>query len=441
MNRRAAGRGAAIAVAAILASWTSVASLQEANPEAPFFDFRTETPGTIRHITIADLPRPYVPPVQWDYRPSLPSAWPQVPRGFTIEPYVAGTIASPRYLKRAPNGDMFVTDSGSGRVFVIRDVPGEASPRVEAFAGGLLLPFGIAFYPPGDRPEFVYVANTNSVVRFAYASGDLHARGPAETILPQIAPGGSSGHWTRDIAFSDDGRTLFVSIGSEANITDTDVSSAETLRAAILETSPTGGPLSVFASGLRNPVALAVDPDSGDLWTTVNERDLLGNNLPPDYVTRVRRSGFYGWPWFYAGSNEDPTLPGRHPELKYQSIVPDVLLQPHSAPIQLTFYDGAQFPAAYRDDIFVASHGSWNRSIRTGYEVIRIPRANGRATGRYEDFVTGFVSDETPDGSPRGRPAGVAVAADGSLLVSDDLTGTIWRVRAQPASDAARVPR
>ena len=197
----------------------------------------------------------------------------------------------------------------------------------------------------------------------------------------------------------------------------------------------------MFASGLRNPVALAVDPDSGDLWTTVNERDLLGNNLPPDYVTRVRRSGFYGWPWFYAGSNEDPTLPGRHPELKYQSIVPDVLLQPHSAPIQLTFYDGAQFPAAYRDDIFVASHGSWNRSIRTGYEVIRIPRANGRATGRYEDFVTGFVSDETPDGSPRGRPAGVAVAADGSLLVSDDLTGTIWRVRAQPASDAARVPR
>jgi glucose/arabinose dehydrogenase len=188
--------------------------------------------------------------------------------------------------------------------------------------------------------------------------------------------------------------------------------------------------LHIFGSGLRNPVGLALDPETGDIWTVVNERDLLGNNLPPDYVTSVRRGGFYGWPWFYAGGNEDPTLPGKHPELKFQSIVPDVLLQPHSAPIQLTFYDGTQFPSTYRDDLFVALHGSWNRSIRTGYEVIRIVRTGGGVTGRYEDFVTGFVSNETVDGTPRGRPAGIAVAADGSLLVADDLANVIWRVRA-----------
>src|SRR5262249_6705639 len=169
-----------------------------------------------------------------------------------------------------------------------------------------------------------------------------------------------------------------------------------------------------------------------DIWTTVNERDLLGDNLPPDYVTRVRRGGFYGWPWFYIGPNDDPNYPGRHPELKYQTLVPDVLLQAHSAPIQMAFYDGTQFPPAYGDNIFVAVHGSWNRTIKTGYAVIRVPRTNGRITGRYEDFVTGFVGDDAPEGTIRGRPTAVAVAADGSLLVSDDLTNMIWRIRAQP---------
>jgi len=429
-----------IVVAAGVAGWTTVAFLQERNPEAPFFDYRTEAPGTARHITIADLPRPYSPPLEWDYRPALPTAWPQVPRGFTIEPYVTG-IYGPRYLKRAPNGDIFLTDSYSGLIKILRDVPGEKSPRVETFAGGLASPFGIAFYPPGPDPDFVYVANADSVVRFAYANGDLHARGPAETILSRLAPGGSNGHWTRDLAFSDDGRALYISVGSEGNATDIDASTAETLRAAILETNPTGGPLRVFASGLRNPVALAVDPDTGDLWTTVNERDLLGNNLPPDFVTRVRRGGFYGWPWFYAGSNEDPTLAGKHPELKYQSIVPDVLLQPHSAPIQLAFYDGAQFPASYRGDIFVATHGSWNRTVRTGYEVIRVVRTKGRTTGRYEDFVTGFVSDETPDGTVRGRPTGIAIGSDGSLLIADEMASMVWRVRSQAAPEPERAPQ
>jgi glucose/arabinose dehydrogenase len=433
MNGRAARRSAAIGAAILAASWTAVAFLQERNPEAPFFDYRTEAPGTVRTISVADLPRPYAPPVNWDYRPVLPSTWPQVPQGFTIDPYVTG-LSEPRYLKRAPNGDVFVTESYTGRIKILRDI-GERSPQVETFATGLTRPFGIAFYPPGPEPSFVYVGNADSIVRYPYVNGDLRARARAETIVPRLAPGGSNGHWTRDIAFSLDGRALYVAVGSEGNVTDTDATRRETMRAAILETNPTGGPLHVFASGLRNPVGLAVDPDSGELWTTVNERDLLGNNLPPDYVTSVRRSGFYGWPWFYAGSNEDPMLPRRHPELKFQSIVPDVLLQPHSAPIQLAFYDGTQFPATFRDDLFVATHGSWNRTVRTGYEVIRVLRTRGRVTGRYEDFVTGFVGDATPDGTVRGRPAGIAIAEDGSLLVSDDLANVIWRVRTRPASE------
>lgn len=403
----------------------------DVNPESPFFDYRSEVPGASHQITPADLPRPYSSPANWQYRPPLPSVWPQVRAGFTIEPYVTG-IDSPRYMKRAPNGDIFVTDSYSGLIKVLRDVPGQPASRVEVFADGLLLPFGLAFYPPGPEPAYLYVAGVNSVVRFPYSNGDLRATARPETVLAQLAPGGGDGHWTRDIAFSDDGRAMYVSVGSAGNVTDTDASDAETLRAAILESNPTGGPLRVFASGLRNPVTLAIDPDTGDIWTTVNERDLLGDNLPPDYVTKVRRGGFYGWPWYYIGTNEDPNFPGRHPELKYQTIVPDVLLQAHSAPIQLAFYDGTQFPLAYRGDIFVAVHGSWNRSIRTGYAVIRIPRTNGRITGRYEDFVTGFVGDDAPEGTIRGRPTAVAVAADGSLLVSDDLTNMIWRIRAQP---------
>ena len=432
-NRKAA---TGILIAAIVVISTTVAFLQSQNPEAPFFDYRSAVPGAAHRITTADLPPPYAAPTVWDYRPTIPKEWPRVPNGFTVEKYLTG-LENPRNIRRAPNGDVFIAESKPGRIKILRDVGPDKPPLVETFATGLLLPFGIAFYPLGPEPEFVYVANTSSVVRFQYQNGDLHARGEAETIVPVLP---AEGHWTRDIAFSLDERTLFISVGSGSNVNDIDIN-PEVNRADILETSPGGGPLYVYASGLRNPSGIAVDPITGALWTTVNERDLLGNNLPPDYITTVRRSGFYGWPWFYAGGNQDPVFPGRHPELRSTVIVPDVLLQPHSAPLGFAFYDGTQFPAEYRGDIFLASHGAWNRTILTGYELLRVRRINGRATGEYEDFMTGFVSDSSPEGAVLGQPVGVAVAADGSLLVSDDFNNVMWRIRATSSQPARRTPR
>ena len=288
---------------------------------------------------------------------------------------------------------------------------------------------GSAFYPPGDAPQWVYVANTDSVVRFPYKSGDLRARGQAETVVPDLPGGGhlrGGGHWTRDIAFSRDGKTMFVSVGSRSNVDDIDGNAAEFHRADVLVFDPDGKNLRVYASGIRNAVGIAIHPQSGELWVSVNERDLLGDNLVPDYITHVEPGGFYGWPWYYIGGHQDPRHAGKHPELAAKVIVPDVLLQPHDASLQMTFYDGGQFPAEYRGDIFAAQHGSWNRKVRSGYEVVRVPmHGRTRAGGEYEDFLTGFVS---PLGDVWGRPVGVAVAKDGALMVTDDGSNSIWRV-------------
>jgi glucose/arabinose dehydrogenase len=219
---------------------------------------------------------------------------------------------------------------------------------------------------------------------------------------------------------------MFVSVGSQSNVDDSDGNPAEFHRADILAFGPDGKDRRVFAWGIRNAVGIAVQPRTGVLWASVNERDRLGDNLVPDYITSVREGGFYGWPWYYIGGNQDPRHAGKHPELAAKVIVPDVLLQPHDASLEMLFYEGAQFPAGYRGDIFAAEHGSWNRSVRCGYEVVRVPMHGGdRATGEYEDFLTGFVTDK---GEVWGRPVGVAVAADGGLMVSDDGTSTIWRV-------------
>jgi glucose/arabinose dehydrogenase len=247
-------------------------------------------------------------------------------------------------------------------------------------------------------------------------------------IVPDIPSFGrlrGGGHWTRDIVFSPDGKKMFVSVGSRTNLSDTDNNPAEFHRADILVANPDGTGLRVYASGIRNPVGLAISPQTGEVWASVNERDLLGDNLPPDYITHVQEGGFYGWPWYYIGPHQDPRLAGKHPELRDKVIVPDVLLQPHNASLELTFYEGDQFPAEYRGEIFAAEHGSWNRAVRTGYEVIRVPLKGGHATGEYQDFLTGFV---TADGDVWGRPVGVAVAPDGSLLVTDDGGNCIWRV-------------
>jgi glucose/arabinose dehydrogenase len=392
----------------------------------PFTDFHGEAPGKVHRITAADLPKPFATQGVANMAEIVPrpdGAWPQTVPGFKVGLY-ASDLKNPRLIATAPNGDLFLSESDPGKILVFRGVTADGKVQTqETFAEGLNKPFGIAFYPLGPDPQYVYVANTNSVVRFAYKNGDLKATGSPETIVPTLPNG--NGHWTRNLAFSLDGKHLFISVGSASNVADTDTTKEENNRANILFANPDGSDLQRFAAGIRNPVGLTVDPKTGELWTSVNERDMLGDNLPPDYITHVQQGGFYGWPWYYTGGNPDPRMNGKHPELQAKAIVPDVLLEPHNASLELTFYEAKQFPAKYQGQIFAAEHGSWNRSIRTGYEVIFVPMKNGKATGEYEDFVTGFV---TEDGKVWGRPVGVAVAADGSLMVTDDASNSIWRV-------------
>jgi glucose/arabinose dehydrogenase len=231
-----------------------------------------------------------------------------------------------------------------------------------------------------------------------------------------------AGHWTRDVVFSNDGKTMFVSVGSHSNVSD---DAAEDHRADILQFAPDGSGEKIYAWGIRNAVGIAINPTTGDVWASVNERDDLGDDLPPDYITHITPGGFYGWPWYYIGSNQDPRHARKHPELKDKVLVPDVLLQSHSASLQMVFYTGKQFPAEYQGYAFAAEHGSWNRAKRTGYKIICVPISNGKATGEYEDFVTGFVA---PNGQVWGRPVGVTVASDGSLIFTDDASKSVWRV-------------
>jgi glucose/arabinose dehydrogenase len=398
---------------------------------AAFTDYRSQRPGVSRRITVADLPGPGATASAANgprlvRRPA--KAWPLVPPGFKVQLFASG-LDNPRMLRCAPNGDVFLAESRPGRIKVLRGMTREGTAeRVEVFADGLRQPFGIAFQPPGPDPRWIYIGDTDQVLRIPYRNGDLKARGAGEPIA--ALPGGGllrgGGHWTRDLAFSLDGRTLFVSVGSRSNADDSDGNPAEFHRAAILACDPDGTGLRVHAWGLRNPVSLAVQPGTGVLWTSVNERDDLGDDLPPDYITRVQENGFYGWPWYYIGGHQDPRHPGKRPDLKDRVLVPDVLIQPHNASLGMVFYDGRQFPPEYRGDIFAAEHGSWNRAVRTGYELIRVPlHQRGQATGEYEDFMTGFV---TGDGNVWGRPVAVAVAQDGSLLVSDDAGGCLWRI-------------
>ncbi|MDB6082740.1 MAG: cytochrome c, class, partial [Gammaproteobacteria bacterium] len=382
-------------------------------------------PGTLRKITQADLPAPFATTSASNAPSLVPrprDVWPKAPTGFKVNLY-AENLSMPRVMRTAPNGDVFVAESGTGQIRIFRGMANGKPERTSVFAANLNRPYGIAFYPAGSDPRWVYVGDTDAVVRFPYRSGALEAQGPAEHLID--LPHGK-GHWTRDVGFSRDGKTLLVAVGSASNVDDPDTTPAEQHRANILAFDPDGSHLRVFASGIRNPSGIAVDPRSGELWCTVNERDGLGDNLVPDYITSVRENGFYGWPWWYIGAHQDPRHAGKHPELQNRAIVPDVLLQPHNASLQIMFYEGRQFPQDYSGDIFAAEHGSWNKAVRTGYEVIRIPRhQTARASGEYEDFLTGFV---LPDGQAWGRPVGVVAAADGSLLVSDDGSNSIWRV-------------
>jgi glucose/arabinose dehydrogenase len=404
---------------------------------AAFGDWRADRPGLVRLIRPSDLPKPGATASSANVsrvvaRPA--TAMPQVPAGFKVELLAEG-LSGPREIRTAPNGDIFVSETRAGRIRVLRlSDDGSKVIKKEIFAGGLSMPFGLGFFP-SDKPQWVYVANTGSIVRFRYRDGDLKAADRPETVaeLPH------GGHSTRDIVFTRDGKRVLVSIGSASNdaegvqsIASNDSKSIpgislgyETRRADVLSFNPDGTNEKIFATGIRNCVGLAVHPTTGDAYCSTNERDGFGDDLVPDYVTRVREGAFYGWPWFYIGNHEDPRHAGERPDLKDKVTVPDVLIQAHSASLGLTFYDGSAFPAEYRGDGFAAEHGSWNRAKRTGYKVIRIRMKDGVPTGEYEDFMTGFVIN---DSEVWGRPVGVTVTRDGALLVSEDGNGTIWRI-------------
>src|ERR1700759_481130 len=402
---------------------------------------QAEKPGTLRLIRPQDLPAPGPSSANASHVVTRPAgAMPQVPPGFRIELFAEG-LSGPRIIRAAPNGDIFVAATRTGRLRVLRAADGAAKPTTtETFASGLHDPFGIAFFPGGDNPQWIYVANADSVVRFPYRSGDLKASGAPETIVAKLPVGG---HSTRDVAFTPDNARMLISVGSSSNIgdgmgkppgglkswaTQQPLGAAwgyETDRAAVLSFDPEGKNQKIFATGIRNCVGLAIQPGTSTPWCSTNERDGLGDDLVPDYITRVKEGAFYGWPWVYIGHHEDPRYGNVRPDLKDKITVPDVLLQAHSASLGLTFYQGNNFPAEYRGDAFAAEHGSWNRSKRTGYKVIPIHLKDGRPTGEYEDFVTGFVVN---DSDVWARPVGVTVARDGALLISEDGNGTIWRV-------------
>ncbi|RWC44168.1 MAG: sorbosone dehydrogenase family protein [Mesorhizobium sp.] len=441
-------RFAELAISATLLVTTTAFAQQADKPvlkgAAAFGDWRADKPGVRRLIGPNDLPKPYVTKSVSNSaglaeRPA--DAEPKLPPGFSAE-LIASGIDNPRVVRVAPNGDLFVADSDANQVRIYRLAEGSAKPAEDGiFAGNLNQPYGVAFYPPGDDPQWVYVANSDSIVRFAYGNGDLKASSEAETIVGNIP---ASHHWTRDIAFSPDGKTLYLSVGSGSNVAegmgkepkgglDAWAKSqplgaawgSEDGRAAVLAFDPSGKNGRIVATGLRNCSGMTVQPATGALWCVVNERDALGDNVPPEYAAAVKDGAFYGWPWYYIGNNEDPRHKGERPDLAGRATIPDVLMQAHSSPLNIAFYEGTTFPAEYKGDAFVALHGSWNRGNRTGYKVVRLLFRDGKPTGEYEDFITGFV---VSNGEVWGRPVGVAVAKDGALIVTEDGNGTIWRV-------------
>jgi glucose/arabinose dehydrogenase len=411
--------------------------------------WKNDAPGKAHRIALDSLPEPFASKSAGNNsRVGERAATSElsVPAGFAVAPFATG-LKGPRVLRMAPNGDIFVAETSAGRISVLRAADGAREPaQTSVFAEGLQRPFGIAFYP-AERPRYVYVAALNSVVRFPYKRGDLKSRQPPKVIVAKLSET-TGGHSTRDIAFSPDGNLMYVSVGSGSNVAEAmEKKDAQALsmwksqeplgaawgsernRADVLAFSPAGKHPAIFATGIRNCVGLTTQGKAGDLWCVTNERDGLGDNLVPDYATRVKQGAFYGWPWYYLGVHEDPRLKGERPDLAGKATVPDLPIQSHSAPIQIAFYTAtsgaAAFPDAYRGDAFITLHGSWNRAERTGYKVIRARMRDGVPTGEYTDFLTGFVLD---DQKVWGRPAGVVVAHDGSLLVSDDASNTIWRI-------------
>ncbi|RZL50136.1 MAG: sorbosone dehydrogenase family protein [Pedobacter sp.] len=371
---------------------------------------------------------------------------PTAPAGFVVTKFAEG-MKSPRNIVIAPNGDVIAVLSNSQRtkveqvaneisgkaksevqgksvnaILLFRDANKDGKPElITTFLTGLNQPYGAAFI--GNS---FYVANTDGVWMYPYNAGDTEIKGEGKKIL-ELPAGGYNNHWTRNLIVKPDQSKLYVSVGSGSNVAEKGLDN-EIRRANILEINPDGTGEKIYGSGLRNPVGMAWAPGTNTLWTAVNERDGLGDDLVPDYITSVKEGAFYGWPFAYFGQNEDPRLKGQNPTLVAKTIVPDIAVGAHTASLGLAFYTAKNFPTKYQGGVFIGQHGSWNRSEFVGYKVAFIPFKNGKATGPLEDFLTGFVKD---DKEVYGKPVGVAVAQDGALLVADDVSGIIWRVAAK----------
>jgi glucose/arabinose dehydrogenase len=380
-----------------------------------------------------ELPAPYAAPAA--VKPPRVIGWPQgtapqAPPNFRVTAYARG-LDNPRSLLVLPNGDVLVAESrgaagetrpSANRITLLRDTDGSGvADKQFMLLDGLDRPYGLAL-----RRDRLYVGDTDAVLSCPFLVGQTRLHGECRTLFALPSAGGRD-HWTRNLAFNPDETRLYVSVGSSSNVDEDRVDVKDPMRAAILVAQPDGRELRVYASGLRNPVGLAFEPVTGRLFTTVNERDLLGDELVPDYLTHVEDGAFYGWPYAYFGAHEDPRKKGERTDLVARAIVPDLALEAHGAPLGLVFYGRENFPRSYRGGAFIALHGSWNRSSFAGYKVVQVPFSNGRIAGSPQDFLTGFIAD--PDKSEvYGRPAGLAVATDGALLVADDAGNTIWRV-------------
>ena len=405
--------------AAALLILVSLACAQSSKTLAPQ---PLSSPDTLRHydIKLADLPAPEVqtgPRNQSKVIPRPEGAELTVPPGFQISTYAEGELQNPRHMALAPNGDVFVAETQPGRITILRDANSDG--RVDerfVFATGLTRPFGMAFWR-----DYFYVGNTDAVVRFKYKPGQTKAEGAPEKIAELAS--GPRGHSTRNVIFNQAGTKMYVAVGSGSNVD----AGEPPMRAAISEFNPDGTGHRIYASGTRNPVGLAWNPATKQLWAAVEERDLIGDDLVPEYVTSIKEGAFYGWPYSYLGQHEDPRRKGEAPDLVKKAIVPDVLVQAHSAVLGMVFYEGKMFPADCQGDAFVALHGSWNRTSRTGYKIIRIKFKNGKPVGGYDDFVTGWMlGEDKPE--VWGRPVGLLTLKDGSMLITDDGGNKIWRV-------------
>lgn len=387
-----------------------------------------DKPGQVYHITPDDLPEPYasssaINPSRSTYRPDgVPL---QVVNGFRVNLF-AEDLDHPRNILATPDDTVFLAESKAGKITLLKDRDGDGKADIQkTYISRANRPHGLAL-----RASHLYFADLNGVWRVDWKAGATEPTGQKELLSKKGALGETGGHWTRNIAFSPDGNWLYASIGSRGNIGEEPIPRASIQRFRVNADGTVAG-RQTFAYGLRNPVGIAFKPGTNDLYTVVNERDGMGDGLVPDYFTRVRENGFYGWPYAYIGPNPMPGYADKRPDLVGETITPDVLFESHSAALGFTFLDAADVPEDWKDDALVALHGSWNAAKATGYKVVRIPFEDGRPTGRYIDFLTGFRLNPGKPGQAVvwGRPVELTVLSDGSILVSDDVGGTVWRVR------------